>query len=127
MGTTKGTQTSATPTGTFGLSKSAAQDMAQADSNVNCDTDYISISGGGMGLDAAAAAGAITEVSYRICGRFFADTAGTEDKTICSSATPFKIGFTSDGSELLGGGEAMAASDERARGAAGHTGANFGT
>lgn len=86
----------------FGLGLSGAA-IATAIVGAGCTQDYLDIPGAETAVIAAIFTTQVNTGINRLCGRVFAiadaDAAG---ETICTNKTPFRLGFITDGGEVLG-------------------------
>merc|ERR1719510_574687 len=109
-----GASTSDTTMNSFGVSISAASTATQSQVGTGCTTDYIDIPN--VITETQAKATTIIAGPTRLCGRFLAlSAAQTAAATVCSRATPFRLGVTFDDSEEATGTISEGTSDQQGR------------
>jgi len=95
-------------TGSFGLSVSPDDAIAQATTNSNCGSDHLMIPGGsaqGIATNFQEnPAGATTDPTLnKVCGRFLGTQAATAGASVCTRVAPFVIGVYTDADEVTTG------------------------
>lgn len=90
----------ATQQGSFGLSVSRNNAIAQAGAGSNCAADFISIPGSSIVIATMALAAGSQGTGDRYCGRTLnADSTAQGNVSVCTNRTPYQIGVNFDENE----------------------------
>jgi len=86
----------------FGLSIGGIAAKASAQLNTDCSTDYLEIPFGNTATIAAITTPSTTATNiHRFCGRYFSTISDDENSlTVCSRASPFRVGVALDSDEV---------------------------